>query len=297
MRLVPHPQLAFTVVISDNKAVVLGDLGAASARVHGGLWLEATTEPHEIVTDLAYTILHRKVIDQHPEVADLKVGDFRMIMEILAAAEELNRRVTRGYVLDQEFAGLLQRIEPLTKQVPSWREVTIAAARIAESAGNVVAASRHHARAAAIGKQKSNGTAELEVVASQEAFRQTMEGFIKLMGLEGPHPRVVFEEIGYGAFFLWDNERGIQVVNTARMATPGLPELVALSGWFMERNYARCIGNGVQSFGVESLLKPNFWNDFRHGTDTYLIESAPQFKEVAKDEEMNRAGIVGGSYS
>jgi len=293
-RLVPQRQLAFTLGISGEKAVVSGDLDAVTGGDPGRLWLETTADTNAILDDLAYAILHRRLAaSEGPRLAELKLDDFRTLVEVLAAVEELNRRVLRGHVLDQEFAHLLDRVEPLTRQVPSWHELTWLAASIAESAGNAVAASRHYARlelvrsrdpgglpkpvVAALEKRTPAIAAAPAAVASESAFRETMESFAELMRLEGPRPEVVFEQLkeGPGVLAMWDDKRGVYVVNTDHLATPGLPQYAALIGRFMERNFARC-------FGGDATRPYRFWSDFQHGVAAYLIASVPQFEAVVE---------------
>jgi hypothetical protein len=291
-RLVPERQLAFTLGISGDRAIVSGDLGALAGREPGRLWLETTAETNAIVDDLAYAVLHRRLAGgEGPRLAELDLDDFRTLVEVLAAVEELNRRVVRGHVLDQEFATLLERVEPLTAQVPSWHELTWLAASIAESAGNTVAASRHYARlefvrgnhpqdlpkavAAALEKRAPVVAGEPTLVASERAFRETMASFAELMRLEGAPPKIVFERQDTGVFALWDDKRGVYVVNPEHVAAPGLPQYVALMGRFMERNFARC-------FGGDTTRPFQFWDDFRYGVAAYLIGSVPQFEAVVE---------------
>jgi hypothetical protein len=59
-------------------------------------------------------------------------------------------------------------------------------------------------------------------------------------------------------------------VNPDSVATPGVPQYVALMGRFMEQHFQRC----------SAKIDTTFWNEFRLSLVDYLILSVPEFSRV-----------------
>lgn len=97
------------------------------------------------------------------------------------------------------------------------------------------------------------------------------------MGLPGRDPTIEFKKPSTPQVQAqWNTKTRRYAVNPGFIKTAGLPQYVALMGRFMDKNYDRCFGDGREPSGA--LI--GFWNEFRHSTVGYLIQSVPDFSNV-----------------
>ena len=286
--------LSFALVRKGDGVIVSADLGDFVTNGEPYLWLQSGKDPDEVVTDIAYALIQKKIAEKRTvQVSQLEPKEFRVFMETLVRVEQLNEKVRARYVVDGEFAALLPRLEALEQKAPQWHELTYLAASVAESAGNRKAAIMRFDKLAALKRlspevlnpvvvawveqrDKDYGVRDATgLSASEQRFIADSSAFAKLMSLSGADPKVVFKRQEAGIMTVWDEETRRSIVNPDHIDSPGLPQYVALMGRFMERNFERCFGKGKKTFGESGA----FWNEFRYSVVAYLIQSVPGFSD------------------
>ena len=297
--LIKQRTLTFTVLESGEKVVISSDLRGFSKVGTPNLFFESEATPDEIVTNIAYALIQRKLSqDPDSQIAKLPPKDFRTLLESVLEVEQLNKRVLQGYVVDDEFLVLLPDIERLSEKAPQWHQLSFLAGNIAESAGNQNKAIQYYERVQyaiqqieadtpqvsielanwVSAKLESLGTVPKVGSMSQRDFISTAKEFADLMGFTDRDPIIEFKQSDHaGLQALWNAESGRFEVNVDNIDTPGLPQYVAIMGRFMERNYQRCIVEQVSGQGTDFF---EFWNEFRNSIVDYLIQSVPAFSQV-----------------
>ena len=285
--------LVFTTYERADKAIISADLGNLTPGAR--LWFESDKHPDDIATNAAYALIQVRLAErQSGPIKDLDLRDFRLLFETIFKVDELNRRVAQGHVVDANFVGLLPSIESQVERIPDWPELVYLTASVAEGARNVGKAIHYYRklqgfptdklaqdarvrewtgkRLAALGVQ--HGQVESE---SQERFVKASREFARKMALDGPDPTIAFVKPSVPEIqAMWNSEKRQYEVNPANVDTAGLPQYVALSGRFLDRNYAKCWEQGDR----KAQPSTQWWNEFRYSTIDYLIQTQKEFSGV-----------------
>lgn len=290
--------LTFTLVEHEGGAVVSANLGPLVSSGDPHLWMPASGGPDAIVSQVAYSIIQRKFAEQGAaNVAALNLDDFRLLVDSLAKVERLNRKAKQQHLVDDEFAALLAPLEKVHERAPNWHALTYLLGNISESSGNRQKALYYYTNVRqhlTLGGEANAVERELarlidERVAElgesvpqaetlrQEEFLAAAREFARLLGLSGPSPAISFRRFDVrGQQGQWNGETRTYEVSLDHLETPGLPQYVALTGRFMDKNFERCFG---ASPGPATPGQA-YWNEFRYSVVDYLIHSVPEFKEV-----------------
>jgi hypothetical protein len=297
-RMLSHERaLVFTTYERADKAIISADLSNLSPGAR--LWFESGKHPDDIATNAAYALIQVRLAEkQSGPIKDLELGDFRRLFETIFQVDELNRRAAQGYDVEASFVGLLPLMETQVEKISDWPELMYLTASIAEGAHNVGKAVYYYRKLQSLGTDKLAQDARVRQWTtgrlaalgmehrrfdseSQERFVKASHEFARRMALDGPDPTLVFVKPtaagihATGIQALWNSKKRQYEVNPLNVDTAGLPQYVALSGRFLDRNYAKC-------WERDDNVRPDtqWWNEFRYSAIDYLIQTQKDFSGV-----------------
>jgi hypothetical protein len=291
--------LAFTVIPKEEgRVTVTADM--TSVLGPGNQWFSVESEGRsdEIASNIAYALLQRRIAKGNLiTINEVKLSDFRRLVEIIVEVSSLNERVRAGVSSERRFIALLPELEKLANNLPDWHELTYLTASVAEGAGNRRSALAQYARLWAETELKRRAlpeplrsavldrlglrgdNVEPKAEGRRLLFAARARAFARLMDLPGADP-----EIALGgklvedpnAYAVWNREKYYYEVNPSHVDEPGLPQYVAIMGRFMAKHFERCFSQSSTAPQEAQI----FWNEFRTSVVGYLIRSVPEFSKV-----------------
>ena len=126
--------LLLSVCYDDSMAIVTGDLGGP----HGSLWVKGSARNEELIEGVAYELAYRRFVEHVPQIKALTPVEFRVMLETLDKASQLNEYFISGRVPDKDqYVPILNDIEVITRKTIGWRVLVHVTAGLAENARNI----------------------------------------------------------------------------------------------------------------------------------------------------------------
>lgn len=174
-------------VASDDALHLTVDMANGMALVSGvwnggrdSLWLEVKGEPsdkpvpnRQLIDAMAFALAKRQLEGTVPELASLRLEDFRTLVTTLRSIAELERQSRLGAADTAAFGPLHQQLSTLmAERAPNWRALVQLSARVAERAGKLDEAEALYQRLLALKDLSARDKARIESVLAAIDVRQ-----------------------------------------------------------------------------------------------------------------------------
>jgi hypothetical protein len=134
--------LKFSVHYQDDRATLIGTINSNNnLRIY---LKNLKPKNEEIISSAAYIITQREFSKNFSEVDNLDVVEFRLLLNTLHKAAQLEQQITLGRIVNKEYKELLLAMEKIAKKIPRWKPLLHLTGEIAEKSSLIDKAIKYY---------------------------------------------------------------------------------------------------------------------------------------------------------